>query len=390
MRPTVKRFWEALPKPMQDVVAMVIDGLGGVEVPQPPTADLSKPIRLFIAPANYAGQGYQWARAAQRDDRVFARNMVYAEINPFAYPVDYPVRGRTVTHHRAWQRAQLDALTRFYTHLLVEAEMPPLGGLWNQDVRRQVRALQAGGVSVGMVCHGSDIRSPHLHRQTERWSPFADDSWVPVDALERVVAGNKRLLADLDVPTFVSTPGLLVDVPYGHLLPVVIDDDAWHSTTDPLRRRVPRVIHAPSNPLVKGTAEIEPILFGLEAEGLIEYLRVQGRPHEEMAELYGTADVVLDQFRLGDYGAAACEAMASGRLVVSHVSEQARDTIRREAGAELPILEANLDSLESVLRRLLADRSPARELAAAGPEFVRRVHHGDFSAGVLRQYFLES
>ncbi len=44
-------------------------------------------------------------------------------------------------------------------------------------------------------------------------------------------------------------------------------------------------------------------------------------PADAMPEVYGGADIVLDQFPLGTYGVAACEALVAGRLVVSHVSD---------------------------------------------------------------------
>src|SRR5690606_40455222 len=117
--------------------------------------------------------------------------------------------------------------------------------------------------------------------------------------------------------------------------------------------------------------------LGLEsraARGLIEYRRVEGVPAGDMPRVYGEADVVLDQLRIGNYGVAACEAMAAGRVVVSHVSEVVREHAREAAGADLPILEATADSLEQVLLDVLADRDRARALAAQGPAFVRTLH----------------
>ena len=75
-----------------------------------------------------------------------------------------------------------------------------------------------------------------------------------------------------------------------------------------------------------------------------------------MPEVYGTADIVLDQFALGIYGVAACEALVAGRVVVSHVAEFTRDAVRERTGLELPIVEARADRLESVLRIVVAER----------------------------------
>lgn len=388
MHAIAKTLWEATPRPVQDVVAGAVDRLQGVEIPAPPTAGHTA-VRLFITPANFAGQGYRWARAVELNPRVSARNMVYAEMNPFGYAVDFPVRWRTVTHSHRWQRAQLRALTEEFTHVLIEAEFPPLGGMFGQDIRRQVKALQDGGTSVAMVCHGSDIRLPSRHRSLEAWSPFRDDSWVDVREVEEMAADHRKLLDDLALPTFVSTPGLLLDVPFANLLPVVIEAERWATDAPVLERTRPRVLHVPSNSLVKGTAEIEPTLRRLHDEGLIEYVRGEQLNHDEMPSIYAQNDIVLDQFRLGDYGVGACEAMAAGRLVISHVSDQARGIVEESSGLPLPILEATIDSLDRVLREVVADRSRVRSLAEAGPGFVARVHGGELARSVLERYFLQ-
>src|SRR5690606_25985612 len=138
----------------------------------------------------------------------------------------------------------------------------------------------------------------------------------------------------------------------------------------PARRDVPVVVHAPSQKWMKGTDRIEPMLRRLDAEGVIEYRQIVGVPHAQMPALYADADVVLDQFLLGSYGVAACEAMASGRLVVSHVDARTRETVREQTGRELPIVEATVDSLETVLRDVAKNPDDFAHLGQAGPGFV--------------------
>ena len=387
MKLSKQELWRALPAPAQDAVSMTMARIQGEKIPPPPEPK-DRPIRLMIAPANYAGQGYRWARAAERNPRIAAMNMVIDSINPFRYPADNPVPGRIAAHSRAWQEAQFQAIVGKFTHMLIEAEMRPLGSAFGRDLLAQARAIQAGGVRLAMVCHGNDIRLPSRHAALEKWSPFVDDSWVPVAALEKVVEDNLAVLRELGVPVFVSTAGLLLDVPDAHLLPVVIDPEPWANVEPALRRARPVVLHIPSNPLVKGTAQILPGLQRLDERGVIELRRVSGVGHDEMPGIFRSADVVLDQFRLGDYGVAACEAMAAGRLVVSHVSDQVRGVVGALGGGKLPIVEANLESVESVLREITANLAHYRGIAAAGPAFVRAVHDGARSRHVLEAQFL--
>src|SRR5690606_28591255 len=149
------------------------------------------------------------------------------------------------------------------------------------------------------------IRPPTLHAARHRWSPFRDLSG-PVRTLEARVARNAELASQADVPVFVSTPDLREWVPGATWVPVVVDPAAWLAPSPAFgMNRAPVVVHAPTQRWIKGTDLIEPMLHRLDREGVIEYRRLMGVPHAEMPEVYGSADIVLDQFRLGSYGVAA-------------------------------------------------------------------------------------
>jgi glycosyltransferase involved in cell wall biosynthesis len=168
----------------------------------------------------------------------------------------------------------------------------------------------------------------------------------------------------------------------------VVDADRWRTAATPLERPVPLVVHAPSKAAIKGTDLVEPVLESLAADGVIEYRRAEGLSHDEMAALYRSADVVLDQFRLGSYGVTACEAMAAGRVVVAHVDETVRAAVERRAGMPLPIVEATPATLRDVVAGIVHDRAGARERAAAGPRFVSTLHDGRAAADALRDFLL--
>ncbi|MFS0893284.1 hypothetical protein [Microbacterium sp. 179-I 3D3 NHS] len=391
MNPLAERAWHLAPKPLQDAIASGVDRLRGATVPAPPIPDRSKPYRLLIGPVNYAGQGYRWARAAESSGLVSARNYVHTGNNPFGYAADHLVTWRTSEHSRAWQRSMLEVIRSDYTHVLIEACFPILGGMFRGDVRRQVALLEDAGVKVGIVGHGTDVRLPSTHLRSTPYSHFGAgaDAWAPVDQIERNVAENLALIADLDVPVLVSTAGLLTDLPGAHLLGVVIEPERWSNDRPTLVRERLRVVHAPTQTHVKGTRLIEPAVRRLHDEGLIEYVELEGVAHEDMPAVFQDADVILDQFRVGDYGVGACEAMAAGRIVLTHVTAQVRDEVERRAGMPLPIPEVTVDSLESVLRDIADRRDHYRDRAATGPEYVRRLHDGTFSRDVLLRHFLE-
>jgi len=389
MHPRVEAVWKLVPKPVQDAIASSVDRAKGVTPPPPPLPDLSRPTRMLVGPVNYAGQGYRWSRAVESTGTVSAVNYVHAGNNLLQYPADYTVTWRTSEHSRAWQRSMLDAISENYTHVLIEACFPILGGMFSGDLRRQTALLQERGVRVGIVGHGNDVRLPSTHLETTPWSLFIDsDDWVPADLAEKAVAANLEAIADLAVPTFVSTAGLLADLPQAHLLGVVIDQQQWLNDEPVLERDRIRVIHAPTNPHGKGTPLIVPTAQRLHDEGLIEFIQLDRVPNHEMPAVMASADVVLDQFRVGDYGVAACESMTSGRVVLAHVTEQVRGEVEGHAGMPLPIPETTPDTLEDVLRDIVARRGEYRAMARTGKDYVARLHNGDFSRDQLMKHFL--
>src|SRR5665811_2516908 len=107
---------------------------------------------------------------------------------------------------------------------------------------------------------------------------------------------------------------------------------------------------------MKGSDLIDPLLERLHADGVIEYRRVQDIEPKEMPAIYGDADIVVDQLALGSYGVAACEAMAAGRIVLGHVSEQVRSAAQEAAGLDsvsYTHLRAHETVLDLVCRLLL-------------------------------------
>lgn len=345
------------------------------------------PVRLLVAPTNSAGQGWAWARAAERLDGVVARTM-QIDMNRFTrFPADQSVTRGEYRWSRRWQRAQRRAVLENVTHVLLESASPLFGDPHRRDVRGELRQLRHAGIEVALLFHGSDIRSPSRHRARARWSPFGPDGWDQTAALERVTAENAALAAEAGVPLYVSTPDLLVDLPDARWLPVVVDPERWTTPRAPFAERErPLVVHIPSRTIVKGTDLIDPVLQRLADEGLVDYRSITGLSNDEMVAAYGDADIVVDQLRIGTYGVAACEAMAAGRLVVSHVDEQVRAAVEQRCGEALPIIEADAETLESVVRDIVTHPARFATAATAGPGFVRAHHDGSRSAQALRSF----
>jgi hypothetical protein len=209
----------------------------------------------------------------------------------------------------------------------------------------------------------------------------APPEWV--DTLRKRSALNRRSAAESGVPLYVTTPDMLVHVPGATLLPLTVDADRWQTVTPAFERRTPRVLHRPSgrNSPTKGSAHIMPVLDELESAGRIKVVRSDVVPRHEMASMIAGADVVIDQLQTGSYGLTGVEAMAAGRLVIADVSAQARQLL-----GDVPILNATPSTFAQVMERALRSLDESRDLAAAGPAYVRRWHDGGKAFEVLRDF----
>jgi glycosyltransferase involved in cell wall biosynthesis len=351
------------------------------EEPASPRAD-SDTVVLGIGPANSAGQGWAWARAAERNLQGVQSCVVAVRNGKYDYPSDVPVARTAFARDTIWQTAASQAASATWTHAIFEAGRPIFGTLNGRDFRGDADLLRRAGVHVGLVMHGSEIRDPRLHAATHPWSPFMDPDDPHTKRLQRVCDALLPLVRAFDGPVFVSTPDQLDYVPRATWLPVVVDTARWQPGPPVLERRVPLVVHAPSTPWLKGTDQVLAHLQPLVDAGKIELRLVTGMPPAQAAELIRSADVVVDQVLLGLYGVLACEAMSAGRLVLGNVGER----LRSRVPADLPVVEVTPTNLAEVLERFLLDPAAAREVAAQGPAFVERFHDGRYSSKVLAEF----
>jgi hypothetical protein len=351
-----------------------------------PALDPRAPRRLVVGPLNTAGQADRWARAARTLPGTDARSVMVQRRGETTGPVlGYPADWRLS------RRVQLRGMDTYAqrvlaaTHVLAESGWAVLDDVYDRSIVQDLPALTGAGVRVGVVVHGSELRDLHRHAQTEQHSPFRgawDERW---HRLQATVERTRAVLAQVPGPVFVTTPDMLDHCPGAHLLPVVVDVDAFRTREPVLERARPVVLHAPTNPRLKGSPAIEAVLGDLAARGLIDYRRSDRVRHRDMPALLAQADVVVDQVVLGNPGVLAAEAWAAGRLVVAHLPESVRD---RAPG--IPVVEADPDTLGATMRGILADRSGYRDLARQGPVWARRHHDGRRAAAVLDEVLLSS
>ncbi len=340
--------------------------------------------RVLLGAVNTAGQAHRWARAISARPDTVAVSLSRIDTG-FAFEVDIAVPSVVATASRSWQREHVRIRGYSATDVVIESGLPIFGPAFGWNLEREVRALQQRGIRVAIVCHGSDVRDFEALNARNPHSPYLLPEFADrLAAMQRRSAEARRVIRRTGVPVLGSTQGVPLDLPEAVWVPVVVDPAAWVVETPPLEGTAPPlVVHAPSQAAIKGSDTVDEVLARLEADGLVRYERVSNATHDEVREVYRRADIMIDSLRMGGYGAAACEAMAAGRVVVSNAAAEYRQQLRAERGIELPIVQADPVTLEAVLRGIVADRSAARAVAAAGPAYVAALHDGRESARLI-------
>jgi glycosyltransferase involved in cell wall biosynthesis len=160
-------------------------------------------------------------------------------------------------------------------------------------------------------------------------------------------------------------------LPYSH-----ISLDEWRPVYSQLDARPLRIGHAPTNRSVKGTSYVLNALDKLSREGLqFELVLIEGYSHAAAKELLKSVDVFVDQLFCGWYGGAAVEAMALGKPVIVYIREDDLRFIPEQMRRDLPVINANADTVESALQTVLQmSRSKLYELAVISRRYVERWH----------------
>lgn len=146
-----------------------------------------------------------------------------------------------------------------------------------------------------------------------------------------------------------------------------------------------RIVHAPNHRGFKGTHFLIEAVARMQTEGLpLDLVLVERVPNRQALEIYRTADVVFDQCLVGFHGYFALEAMAMGKPVMVFIRHPEQYLA---CAAECPFINTPAHQIETVLRRLVANRAQLAELGRRGRRYIEKYHDlGPFAARLGRFY----
>jgi hypothetical protein len=179
---------------------------------------------------------------------------------------------------------------------------------------------------------------------------------------------HAALVADLELATYVAPF-------YGrvYVTPLPLHPDPIPVARDPGPDSRPIVVHAASDPEIKGTALISAAVEAVSRRVPVEFRLLTAVARVRVLEELARADLVIDQLNSVTSGVFALEAMRRGLPVLGEIDPAALAPYQ----AELPLVPVTPESLEAELEALVRDRERRARLGAAGKEYVERTHAPD-------------
>ena len=264
----------------------------------------------------------------------------------------------------------------------------PQGFLRSAGGRRfELSFLRRRGLAISWYFTGSDIRS--LRRMAELAEAtgvanigsaiIAANPGIVTDARERALDDRARDASDFADVIFSSTVDQLSAItrptePFLYFYP---DEQIAPTSAKFEHYDRPVVVHAPSNPLIKGTPAVRAAIETLRAEGRdFEYVELQGVDNDTVLAELDRAHIVLNQFYAFVPGVFGIEAMARRCAVLMSADERHETDL--PAGSNSAWEVTPIDAIIDNLRRLLDDPQRARQIADRAADWVSR--HASASA----------
>lgn len=242
-----------------------------------------------------------------------------------------------------------------------------------------------------VTCNGCDVR---MRSMGLPYSPCDDDRcWNRVCT----PGGNQMKLnriakwRDVAAKIFVSTPDLLRSVPDAMFIPNTIYgfDGIQEVPAKPISEPL-TIIHAPTNRFIKGTDVIARVVNELKAEGHeINLITSEGVERSRALEVYGKADIAIDQLRLGWYGVFAMECMKMGIPTMSYCRNQEYGMIPESMARDLrhSLINVTFDTLKTALKYYVDNREELQQYRRNGIAFVNRWHSPKHIASLLKKEY---
>jgi len=242
----------------------------------------------------------------------------------------------------------------------------------------QTAFSQWGPLNVCSICRWQNIPAVCSDERNLIWGVFRN----AVADFQCLLGGNR-----VDF----NTDPRVHEVPAAYCL----EPEIWAPNLEiPARLRLPsaaaklvRVYHAVGNKEertradgvnIKCTHIYLPLIEKLQREGVeIELISPDGVPNLDVRFLQMQSDIILEMLTYGWFGTNVREGLMLGKPVICYIRPEWLESLRAEIpeyAEELPIVSATPETVEEILRELIANPAKRQELGRRGREFALKWH----------------
>ena len=155
-----------------------------------------------------------------------------------------------------------------------------------------------------------------------------------------------------------------------------------------------RIVHAPTNRVIKGSDYILPVLMQIKAkyQDEVEIILVENMSNEKALSIYAQADLVIDQILIGWYGGLAVEVMKMGKPVMCFIRESDYELVPDNMAIDCKktIINVTKDTIFNKLCMFIENRSSLQRISDRSLEYVETWHNPVKIAGMVKRYYEKS
>ncbi len=236
---------------------------------------------------------------------------------------------------------------------------------------KDVKIFRKFGKKTMVIFTGCDIRLPEKVKQF-KWNPCRDctDDYKNFVGCVLNTKPDKINNIENNFDILVSAEeaaGSLSRKYYPTLFPVDISNFNYIGSNPGKKLRI---LHAPSNEDYKGTRYILKTIQQLKKEFEFDFRVVSDVKAEDLYLEIENSDLVIDQMLVGFYGLLSIESMAMGKPVVCYI----REDIMANSPADMPVFNADPDSLYDVLKKILQNPGLLKKAGESSRAYIEKYH----------------
>ena len=146
------------------------------------------------------------------------------------------------------------------------------------------------------------------------------------------------------------------------------------------QRKVPKIIHSPSDYVIKGTKYILLAIEKLKSDGLdFDFELIQNMPNKDILKKYTESDILIGQMFSTYGGKQERECLAAGCVVVSSFKVDYFYNNNFSKGInDCPIVDVSPNNLYNKLKDLIKNQTKRKLIASQGRSYINKYHNSDF------------